>query len=243
MKDIKKDLAKASELMNSYKNEEALEIYEKHYKENPEAFTKRDRVSYAWAIYRIHIKDNPDEYELYENAEFITELTEQDDLNRRNTCPYTFAVFKVMDLLKDQNDFYNLVYWIEKINPELLNQKRDKRNGRTVRSRKEKYFDYASKAYLETQDYELCIEVSKKALDSLFRFTNDSDTWHRWRIAKSLGQLGQHEEALDYLKEVIKVKQDWYIYKEMADDLTSLNKPEEALDYICEAVLAKGSND
>ena len=243
MNEIRKDLAEARKLANTYKNEEALEIYEKHYKLNPEAFTKQDRVSYAWAIYRVHIKDTADEYELFDFTQFITELTEQRNLNKYATCPYTFSVFKVMDLLKDQEDFYNMLYWLGKINPDLLDQKRSSSNGRTYRSRKEKYFDYASIAYFNMQDYEECIEISKVALESLFRFTNDSDTWHRWRIAKSLGQLGQNEEALIFLDEVIKVKQEWYIYKEIADNYFALGKPDEAFKYISDAILAKGSHE
>ena len=240
---IRKDLKEAGNLVFLRKDEEALEIYEKYFKENFEDFTKRDRTSYAWAIYRVHIKDPKDQFELFDYAEFITEITGQADLNRRSTCPYTLAVFRVMDKLNNQNDFFNLVYWIEKINPDLLSPKRPSSNGRRIRSRKEKYFDYASRTYFALQDYEECIEVSKKALKSIFRFTNYGDTWHRWRMAKSLGQLGQHEEALKYLNEVIRQKQEWYIYKEIADNHFALGNTDEALRNISEAILAKGDDD
>ncbi len=240
---IRKDLAEANRLVFLRKDIEAIEIYEKYYKENPEVFTKRDRISYAWAIYRTHIKDNVDEYELFDFTEFITELTDQSDLNKVSTCPYTFSVFKVMDKLKNQEDFFNLVYWIGKIDPDLLNQNKSSSNGRASKSRKEKYFEYASKTYLALQDYEECIEISKMALESIFRFANDGDTWHRRRIAKSLHELDQHEEALMYLNEVVKVKQDWYIYREIAENHFALGNQEEALKNICEAVLAKGPVD
>lgn len=120
---IRKDLKEAGNLVFLRKDEEALEIYEKYFKENFEDFTKRDRTSYAWAIYRVHITDPKDQFELFDYTEFITEITGQVDLNRRSTCPYTFAVFKVMDKLNDQNDFFNLVYWIEKSIPICLAQK------------------------------------------------------------------------------------------------------------------------
>ncbi len=236
MNDIRKDLAEARKLYNFKRYEESLEIYERLFKENPEAFTASNKVSYAWAIYHVHIKNATNEYEMFDYTEFITEITNQGNLNKFPTCPYTFSVFKVMDKLKDQNDYFNLVYWIEKINPDILSQARAKPNGR---SRKEKYFDYASKTYLELEDYEMCIEVSRKALDCLFKFTNNGDTWHRWRIGKSLGKLGHHEEALEYLSEVIKVKQEWYIYREIADNYNALGNQDEAMKYICDAVLTE----
>ncbi|MBE6507896.1 MAG: cold shock domain-containing protein [Methanobrevibacter sp.] len=240
---IRKDLAQANRLVFLRKDIEAIGIYEKYYKENPEVFTKKDRISYAWAIYRTHIKDNKDEYELFDYAEFITEITNQADLSKVSTCPYTFSVFKVMKKLKKENDFFNLVYWIEKIDPDLLGPNKSDSNGTGSNSRKEKYFEYASKTYFGLQDYEECIEVSERALESLSTFTNDGDTWHRWRIAKSLGRLDQNEGALKYLNEVIKVKHDWYIYRELAENHFALGNREEALKNICEAVLAKGPAD
>lgn len=62
-------------------------------------------------------------------------------------------------------------------------------------------------------------------------------------MAKSLGQLEQHEEALKYLNEVIRVKQEWYIYKEIADNHFALGNTDEALKNISEAILAKGDDD
>jgi len=93
---IRKDLAQANRLVFLRKDIEAIGIYEKYYKENPEVFTKKDRISYAWAIYRTHIKDNKDEYELFDYAEFITEITNQADLSKVSTCPYTFSVLTSM---------------------------------------------------------------------------------------------------------------------------------------------------
>ena len=237
MTEIRKDLMEASKLYRAGKYEEALEIFEKNYSESPEAFRRVDITAYCWAIYQVHIKNSDDENELFEYVQFITDITSQADLNRYKTCPYTFSVFKVLKLLHNQNDSFNLIYWLEKINPDLLDQKRNTSNGRTFRSRKEEYFDYATKAYLDYEDFETCIEVSKKALSSIFKFTNNSDTWYRWRIAKSLRQLGQPEEALKYLNEVVKVKTEWYIYKEFADNYFMLDDNEKALNCISRAVL------
>lgn len=236
-KEIRKDLIKAKSLYKDKKYEESLTIYEKNYSENPEEFNEWDRIFYSWALYQSYVKDSEDEDKLYEAAELVTELVKQDDLNKKPVCPYTFTVFKVLDLLYSENDYFNLINWLDKINPELLDEKRFKSNERVYRSKKEKYYDYASKAYLECEEFEKCIEISKEALSNLNKFTNNSDVWYRWRIAKSYKELLENNEALKYLDEVVKVKKDWFVYKEIAENYYILEDDEKAQEYLGDAIL------
>lgn len=239
-KEIRKNLSQAKKLYQSEKFKEALDIYEECYLENPEVFTRWNKIFYSWSLYRIYIKDPEDEDKLFESAKVVTELVKQEDLNKNDTCPYTFSVFKVLDYLYSDGDYSNLIYWLDKINPELLDENQFKSNDRVYRSRKEKYYDYSSKAYFECEEYEKCISISKEALNTLTVFTNSGDVWHRWRIAKSLKELLENRKALTYLEEVVKVKKDWFVQKEIAENYYILDEDEKALDYICEAVL---SND
>ncbi|WP_458405271.1 hypothetical protein [Methanobrevibacter sp.] len=236
-KEIRKDLIKAKSLYKDKKYEESLTIYEKNYSENPEEFNEWDRIFYSWALYQSYVKDSEDEDKLYEAAELVTELVKQDDLNKKPVCPYTLTVFKVLDLLYSENDYFNLINWLDKINPELLDEKRFKSNERVYRSKKEKYYDYASKAYLECEEFEKCIEISKEALSNLNKFTNNSDVWYRWRIAKSYKELLENNEALKYLDEVVKVKKDWFVYKEIAENYYILEDDEKAQEYLGDAIL------
>ena len=241
MNNIRKDYNKANRLSRRGNYEDALEIYERDYNEHPELFLKGHKISFAWAIYKVYIQNYVDENDLIEATEFITELIDQADLNKVKNCPYTRAVLKVIKLLFERNEYFNLIYWLEKINPDLLSQKRGTYNGRPKRSDREKFYDNATKTYLECEDYEICLEMSKKALETLDEFTNCSDIWYRWRIAKSLKGLNQNEEALQYLKEVAKVKKDWFVQKEFVDNYLALDMHDEALEYISKAILAKGS--
>ena len=231
------DIKNAKKLYDSKKYEESLELYEDIYNQNPELFKKNNLISYCWAIYQVHVKNVNDEDEIITSAEEITHLIPQADLNYVKTCPYTFTVFKVLDLIYKQGEYYNLFYWLEKISPKFLDEKRNSFKGRTYRSRKEKYYDYLSKASLECAEWELCIETSKEALNTLKTFTNNGDTWHNWRIAKSLKELNHNRDALDYLKEVLSVKKEWYVYKEIAENYCILNENRNALTYIPQAVL------
>lgn len=241
MNNIRKDYNKASRLSRRGNYEDALEIYQRDYNEHPELFLKGHKISFAWALYKVHIKNYEDENDLIEASEFITELIDQADLNNVKYCPYTSAVLKVIKLLYGRNEFFNLIFWLEKINPDLLSQKRDTYNGRPKKSDREKFYDIATKTYLECEDFEICLEMSKKALENLDVFTNDSDVWYRWRIAKSLKGLNQNEKALEYLKEVAKVKKDWFVQKEFVDNYLALDMYGEALEYISKAILANGS--
>ena len=236
-KEIREELNEAKKLYKAKKYDEALTIYERQYNESPEALNNWDRIFYSWSLYQLYIKDAYDEDKLYESAELVTELVRQDDLNKRPVCAYTQTVFKVLDQLYAENDYYDLLAWLDKINPELLDQKRFETEDRVYRSKKEKYYDYATKAYFEVEDYEKCIETSKEALESLDVFTNNSDVWYNWRIAKSYRELLDNSEALRYLEEVAKVKKDWFVQKEIAENYYVLGEDEKAQDYICEAVL------
>ena len=236
-KEIRKELIEAKKLYKSKKYEEALAIYEKYFQASPEVLNNWDKIFYSWSLYQLYIKDAQDEDNLFESAELVTELVKQDDLNKKPVCAYTLSVFKVLDYLYSQNDYFNLINWLEKINPELLDEKRFESNDRVYRSRKEKYYDYATKAYFECEDFEKCIEIANEALTSLSEFTNSSDIWYRWRIAKSLKELMENKEALIYLEEIVKVKKDWFVQKEIAENYYILDEDEKALEYICAAVL------
>ena len=234
--EIKVQLIEAKKLYNLKKYLESLDLYEQLFRQNQESFTNGNLISFCWAIYQVHIKNFKDENELFDETEFITELIPQTNLNIKNTCPYTFSIMNVLEFLKDQNEYYNMPYWFDKLNPKLLDEKRTYKRGRLQKSRKEKYYEYVSKSHLESADWDLCIEVSKEALNSISEFTNDGDTWHRWRIAKSLRQLGQSREALIYLNDVVKVRKDWFILREFAENYHSLGEDENALTYISQAI-------
>ena len=242
-KKSRKELIEAKKFYKSKDYEDALEIYEKHYSENPEAFNNWDKIFYSWSLYRVHIKDFEDEDELISSAETVCELTKQADLNEAPTCAYTLSVIKVLDHLYSQKQWEELIIWLEKLDPELLDDEKGQFNDVAYPSKREKYFNYATKAYLESYDYEKCIEVSKKALDSMDEFVNGSDIWYRWRIAKSQKELGEYDEAIKYLEEISKVKNDWFVSLEIADNYYFKLDNENALKYAVEAALKPGPAD
>lgn len=240
---IKNDLVNASELKKIGKNREALKLYQKAYEKDPEEFTINQKLDYAWTIYNVKIQKSDNIDEILSCSEFITQLLSQKDLNTTRNCVYTSCVFKVLNCLNKKQEYDAMVEWLDKIDPELLDEKPFRKYGRLNKSKKEKYYDWATKSYLKTMEYERCIETSKTALNTLKRFIDDGDVWYKWRIAKSLIELNRLKEALTYYEEVIEVKNNWYMYRDIAEIYYRLNKSQEALKYICPAVLSKESNN
>ena len=240
--DIKKDLVNASELKTVGKNKEALKFYKKAFDDDPEEFSIKQKIDYAWTIYHVRIKRSENLEEVMDCAGFITQLLSQRDLNSHPNCVYTSSVFRVLVLLKKREDYDGMLEWLDKLNPDLLDKKPYRKYGRLNKSKKEKYYDWLTIALLKSMEFEKCIEESKRALDTFETFLDDGDTWYRWRIAKSLMELGRLKEALTYYMQVIELKHDWYMYRDIAEIHLRFNRPQEALKYICPAVLSSQSN-
>jgi tetratricopeptide (TPR) repeat protein len=246
---IKKDLAQAKKNYQSKKYEEAKDLYESLYMDHPEAFTIWDKRFYSWALYQLYVKNPEDETDLMEAVDLITQLVPQEDLSEKDgVCAYTLSMMKLLDYFYKHNDYENILIWADKLNPDYLSKKTSTfttqdRRVVTTPSNKEKYYNWISKSYQETEDYDECLEVSKKALDELDKFTNNSDIWFKWRIARSLRELGEYGEAINYLKDIHKYKQDWFIKWEIAEDYFFEGDHEKSLEYALSAALSHGDSD
>ena len=238
---IKEYLIKANENNVVGKYNKALEFFKKAYDLNPDEFTINQKFDYAWTIYRVHIKYSKDKEEIIENATFITQLVLQRDLNRFNGCVYTSSVFKLLNCFDKNEEYDALINWAEKLDVELLDENSYRKYGRVNKSKKEKYYDWLSKSYLKVGDFEKCIEVSKNSLNTFKTFLDDGNIWLKWRIAKSHMNLNQFNQALEYYNDVIEVKHNWYMYRDIAQIYYWLDKPYIALEYLSKAIFSKSS--
>ena len=246
---IKKDLAQAKKNYQSKKYEDAKELYESLYISHPEAFTIWDKRFYSWALYQLYVKNPEDEAELFEAVESITELVAQEDLSKKDgACAYTLSMMKLLDYLYKNNDYENILIWADKLNPDYLSTKTSSfttSDGRDVKiaSNKEKYYNWVSKSLQEVEDYEECLTVSREALEKLDSFTNNGDIWFKWRIARSCRELGEYDEAIEYLTDISKYKQDWFIKWEIAENYFFKGDNDKSLEYAISAALSHGDSD
>jgi len=239
---FKKQLIQARDFKNYGNFKQALELFEKLYNENPDGFNYKQKVDYAWTIIKVKTQDMNDLDSLIDAADRITGFLPQADLKVSRGCPYTTAVYKVLIKLFHDEQFIEMIPWLEMLDPELLDDRPYRSYGKLQRSRRESYYSWASKAYYENMEFEKCIEVSKTGLNAIATFHETSDTWLKWRIAKSLKEMNRFREALPYFLEVIDVKDEWYMYRDTAECYYILNKPYIALDYICPAILSRESS-
>ncbi len=247
--DIKKDLAQAKKNYQDKNYEDAKNLYETLYEEKPEAFTLWDKRFYSWALYQLYVKNPEDETDLFEAVDLITELLSQENHSKKDgVCAYTLSMMKLLDYLYKQNDYKNILVWADRLNPDFLNAKTSRfttQDGRevTTASNKEKYYNWLSKSYQEVEDFDECLTISKKALEELTTFTNNSDIWFKWRIARSLREIGEYDEAIDYLKDIYKTKKDWFILWELAENYFFNADNEKSLEYAVSAALSRGDSD
>ena len=240
--DIKTQLKKAKAIYQKKKHDEAEKIYKTAYDEDPEAFTIWDKRFYAWALYHLHIKNPSSEEELVKSCELISELLIQEDTNKAKVCAYTTSMLKIINYFKD--NAYECLKWLDMLNPKLLNSnpKSMNMNGRISKfySDKEKWYNLKTKHLLDMGEYEETIKFADEALNELDEFVNNSDIWFKWRIAIANKELDNYDVALKYLEEIIKSKNDWFIFKELAEIYSLNGDYDSALKYAMDAALAKG---
>lgn len=130
------------------------------------------------------------------------------------------------------------------ISPDLLStecrtievERNGKKRPMELASAKEDWYAYKTKALFEIQEFEECLAVSKKALESFEKFHYSNEVWFARRIALSKKSLGNATEALNELLEALKRKNEWYIQKEIADIYKESGDTESAFRYAIDAI-------
>ena len=103
-------------------------------------------------------------------------------------------------------------------------------------SDRETWYAIKSKALFETENYEECIEVSKKALETFEKFHYSNDAWFARRIALAKKHLGNATDALNELLSILKKKREWFIQYEIAVIYSENNELDKAYAYAVDAI-------
>jgi tetratricopeptide (TPR) repeat protein len=226
--------------------EQCLEICREVYKLNPDF--ENIKGVYAWCIYytEIAVEKVSDEPKFFKAGDGILKLSKQDD----QYSPYTQTVFKILEYLNDKAIYPTdkILEWTEKLNFEILDDKPfsfiDKEGKtRELAPKKEQYFMWRTKAFLEKGLFDECIELSQKALDTFENFHYSNDIWFARRISLSYKGLGRPETALEQLKSLLKRKNEWFIHKEIAEIYFEQGNKEQALKFAIDSALSLGDVD
>lgn len=145
---------------------------------------------------------------------------------------------------KPNTNWQFVSYFCDKIAPELLKTECRTidvtRKGETkpmeLASDKENWFAYKSKALMKLGKFQECYDVSKLALGTFEKFHYSNDIWFARRIALSKKNLGNSEDAIKELQQILRKKKEWFIQKELAELYSEQGKNDKAFDLAIDAV-------
>ena len=229
--------------------EEALEICCTIYQSKPDF--EAGNSLHAWCIYDIEIKKDhehikKDENKFFKAVNAIQDLTSQDQYS-----PQAKTIFRVIDYLIQTKQTYPaeaVIGWLDRLDQKSLSDEPYRFIGvdgkqREVQSEKEKWFAIKTKALGKIGSFQECIELSKQALINFEKFHHGNDTWFKRRIALSKANLGDKDQAVEELKNILQNKKEWFIQHEIANIYYDLGNYERALKYAIDAALNFGKNE
>lgn len=174
-----------------------------------------NQSQFAWASYMTNVKEYPEDASLEELEKFVSEIItvtnhKSDSLFRNQ------AILKVMDHALSKTNWQSVIEWSKSLNPDNLSteafkgQSKDGKNF-TKPSDKESYFLKLSKALERNEQFQECVAICDKALESF-----PDEIWIKWHKGSSLRKLKKYSEAIKLLEEVKLKKKDWFIYKDLS---------------------------
>ncbi|MBP2641115.1 MAG: repeat-containing protein [Firmicutes bacterium] len=204
------------------------------------------RNEFAWSLYDVHIKSSEKvSNSILSAATKIINICEQGKYS-----PYSKAVLQIMKLLITQpsGNFKQALEWADRLNIDLLNKeayfwKAEDGTSKTVGSELERYYSMIVKCLYELEQYQSCCNQISEAFSVITDFHNDRDFWLRWYRAKTLHGLNRFDEAIEILNQLLLIKKDWFIYKEIAEILFQQQQFEQSLLYCASGALAFGEPD
>lgn len=107
-------------------------------------------------------------------------------------------------------------------------------------SDRENWYSVKTKALFETKQYQKCLELSKQALSSFQKLHYSNNIWFALRIALSKRELGNVEEALSEILQILKKKKDWFIQKYVAEIYFEKGDYENSFKYAIAAINSFG---
>ena len=117
------------------------------------------------------------------------------------------------------NDFCN------HLNPKILSQtcstiqveRKGQLRDMELASDMENWYAYKTKALMKLGEWQECLDKSKEALEKLESFHYSNDVWFSRRVALAKKNLGNTEDTIEELENILKKKREWFIQKELAE--------------------------
>jgi len=100
----------------------------------------------------------------------------------------------------------------------------------------ENWYAYKTKALTKIGEWQECFDLSKEALEKIENFHYSNDVWILRRIALAKRNLGNTEDTIQELQNILKKKREWFIQKELAELYFEKGNIESALKIATDAI-------
>jgi len=208
------------------------------------------RNELGWCLYDQYIKLHDEELvnneqTFLKSAVEITNVTKQEKFS-----PYAKTVLKVADYLKERPGGHarDRLAWLGRLHPAELSLDPftfvdEAGQNRVQASERERYYANLTGALHDLGEWSRCIEACDQALAVIPECHHDNDVWIKRRRALSQAKLGQVDEAVVTLKEVLAKHKAFFIQNDIAELLRLSGKPHEALVFAAQAALDRSDQE
>jgi tetratricopeptide (TPR) repeat protein len=227
-------------LRKENRKQEAVKLNRDVYKQLPEHAANNSL--YAWNLFDLYVRQSVERKveleKLLKVADFI-DIVRQD-----NFSPYERTVFEVLKRLKEKNNPDLILYWLDKLDPDLLAIESisivDKLgNPRELASNLELWHRYRVKAYRGTKDWQTCIDAADAALLSVPNFHYDNHIWIRIDRAISISALGEVKRAIAELESAARESSHWLAYRHLFTLYKRDGNADKAIEKAANALLSR----
>lgn len=201
------------------------------------------REAYAWCIYYTVLSKNAPHISDNEADKALQAIWKLYPTNKKSNPVYRASFARIKQIEKSIQPNWRRIWEIlAQINPNELSEEAytislKSKKETELASDKEEWYSWASKATLQTENWDKCIEVCTKALQDLKKWHYSNDIWFKRRIAAALYKKGDRATAVKITDEILLTKQDWFI---MADRALYTIDSKEALTWYARASIAFG---
>ena len=222
---------------------ESDRLYRELFYENKDAFGRNDKVFFLQSINEVYIKEDSFTFQLEEQANFVLENFNQEDASNRNFVdPYAEIFINIARIYNKKNSHLKAFQWIWKVNRDYLTTYNPRINSRAYGySLKEKYYSYIIDSLIGLKKYDGAMEFANEAIEVLPESRTDAKLFIRYKLAKIHFELGNYEDSLEILDDIIKVKKENYVYSTIAKNYYGLGNYDDSLSYAIKAVLVNRS--
>ncbi len=119
-------------------------------------------------------------------------------------------------------------------------EKKDRLVQMEFASDRENWYAYKSRALMQLGKYQECLDISKTALETFKKFHYSNDIWFKRLIALAKMKLGNSEDAIKELQQILVRKKEWFIQKELAELFKEVGNTDSAFNLAIEAINNSG---